>query len=96
MPSILTTDPTIRTRHVPTQEVKMTLSGALLVAGAPRHETLEQFILQFGAPTSSLPGSGLWSFRDPIFPELTLLVLTKPQDCCVRCQLALQDCNCAF
>jgi hypothetical protein len=88
--------PTIRTRHVPQTEIKMTLSGALLVAGEPRYSTLEEFILQFGAPRSSLPGAGMFSFSDPVFPELTLLVLTEPADCCTRCQLVLGECQCPF
>jgi transposase len=65
-------------------------------AGAPRYESLEEFIQQFGAPRSALPGQGLFSFADPVFPELSLLVLTQPQDCCVRCGLPLDDCSCPF
>jgi hypothetical protein len=97
MLSTLTSDPTIRTLHVPTQEVKMTTSGALLVAGAPRYETIEEYVSQFGAPRSSLPSHGWFSFSDRVFPELVLVVVTQMQEVCTTCGQPLgQDCLCPF
>lgn len=85
-----------RVQYKPVREVRLDTAGALLSAGVPRYDSLAQYIDQFAAPLSTLQGSGLWSFQDPMAPSLRVLVECEPQDWCGRCDRSLDDCNCAF
>jgi hypothetical protein len=84
------------TRYRPILEIKLSIQGALLAAGEPRYDTLDQYIAQFAAPLSSLQGIGWWTFADPIVPECRLLLQCAPELWCDRCQQALEACSCAF
>jgi hypothetical protein len=83
-------------QYTPVREVRMAMNGRLLSAGAPRYDTLQAYIHQFAAPLSTLRGAGLWSFYDPIHPELTLLVECEAEPVCERCTLVLDTCHCPF
>jgi hypothetical protein len=83
------------TRHEPVQEIKLTREGALLAATKARYDTLEAYVQQFGEPSSSLPGLGYWTFQDPLWPDLTLLVRTMPRDRCDDCGHQWDHCECS-
>jgi hypothetical protein len=59
-------------------ECRLSPAGLLLAGGNARYDTLEEYRQHVGAPTSSLPGLGYWTFHDPLVPECTLLVRTRP------------------
>jgi hypothetical protein len=83
-------------RFKPIQEIRFSTSGVLLSTSEARYDTLQEYIAQFAAPLSSLPGSGLYSFADPLVPECRLLVECAPEPWCERCLQALAACGCAF
>ena len=83
-------------QYRPVREVMIARNGALLSAGEPRYDTLQEYIGQFAAPVSQLRGAGLWSFSDPITPECTLLLQCEPEEHCGRCTEALRACECPF
>jgi hypothetical protein len=85
-------------RHqVPVREIRWDNMGRLLLAGPPRYDTLAEYVEQFAAPLSMITGSGLYSFRDPLFPELRLLVECEDTaDWCETENVPLADCTCAF
>jgi hypothetical protein len=94
MHSILTTDPTVLTRHIPVQEVKM-VGGTLLAASPPRYASLGEYAAQL-TQMSCLRHSGMYLFHDPIVPALMILVVTREEEACRRCLVALDDCQCPF
>jgi hypothetical protein len=83
-------------RNTPVKEVKLGTNGALLAAGEPRYDSLDDYVCQFGAPLSQLRGSGLYSFYDPVMPEVTILVMTEKEEYCRRCGGPLDVCPCPF
>ena len=83
-------------QYRPVREVMIARNGALLSAGGPRYDTLQEYIGQFASPVSMLRGSGLYTFDDPIAPECTLLVQCEPEERCGRCREALHQCECPF
>ena len=86
--------PTRRDR--PTQEIRMARNGALLSAAEARYDTLDEYVIQFGAPMSILRGAGLYTFADPLCPQRTILVQCVLEPCCDRCHQALAECGCPF
>jgi hypothetical protein len=81
----------------PVREIRLDrATGRLLYAGNPRYDTLAQYIEQLASPLSQLSGAEVWSFYDPVNPNLTLLVECSPIDWCTRCDTSLDDCNCSF
>jgi hypothetical protein len=89
-----TTDPTIYTRHIPVQEIKL-VEGTLLSASPPRYSSLGEYAAQL-TQMSCLKHTGLYLFHDPITPALMILVRTRAEEACRRCSLALEDCPCPF
>jgi hypothetical protein len=83
-------------RYRPVQELRIAGNGVLLCATTARYASLDEFIYQFGAPLSCLPGAGWFMFADPICAELRLLVLAVPEPFCDHCHHSLVDCGCAF
>jgi hypothetical protein len=65
--------------HHPVQEVTLSRSGAVLAATQARYDTLEDYVQQFGEPSSSLPGVGLWTFGNLLWQAHILLVRTMPR-----------------
>jgi hypothetical protein len=78
----------------PTEECRLSPSGCLLAGSMARYDTLEAYVQQFGEPSSSLPGLGYWTFHDPLWPDLTLLVRTMPRERCEDCGHQLDHCEC--
>jgi hypothetical protein len=72
----------------PTEECRLSPAGLLLAGSMARYDTLEAYLQHLGPPTSSLPGLGYWTFRDPLnWPGFGLLVRTRPRDrgeCCAH------------
>ena len=81
--------------YTPVREVRLTKTGALLMAADPRYSDLPQYVDQFGAPLSSLKAQGLWTFADPI-ADVSLLVECEAQPYCERCTELLPTCHCLF
>jgi hypothetical protein len=82
------------TEEQPTDECRLSPAGLLLAGGKARYDTLEEYRQQLGAPISSLPGLGYWTFPDPLVPECTLLVRTMPRERCADCGHQLDHCEC--
>jgi hypothetical protein len=81
----------------PTREIRLDrTTGALLSASAPRYDTLDEYVQQLASPVSQLRGAAVWSFYDPVAPQLTLLVECEPCAWCARCDRSLEACACAF
>jgi hypothetical protein len=80
----------------PIREFTMARNGCLLACGLPRHSSMNEYITQFAAPLSSLPAHGLFTFYDPIRPELTIVVEGELMPVCHRCGAVLDDCDCPF
>lgn len=83
-------------RQIARREVKMGRNGALLACGEARYDTLDEYVAQMGAPVSQLRGAGLWSFADPCMPEIVILVQTKQEEYCRKCDEPLDVCECPF
>jgi hypothetical protein len=79
---------------VPTDECQLSPSGRLLTGSMARYDTMAEYVQQFGGPTSGLPGLGYWTFHDPLWPDLTLLVRTRPRERCDDCGHPLDHCEC--
>jgi hypothetical protein len=77
-------------------DVRLSPSGRLLAWSLARYDTLDEYLAQFGPPTSCLPGAGLWTFHDPIIPDMTLLVHTVHREICHQCGQLPDDCACPF
>jgi hypothetical protein len=78
----------------PTDECHLSPSGRLLTGSMARYDTMAEYLQQFGGPTSGLPGLGYWTFHDPLWPDLTLLVRTTPRERCEDCGHQLDHCAC--
>jgi hypothetical protein len=76
--------------------MRIATNGALLAASEARYDTLQEYIQQFAAPLSMLPGMGWWSFYDPLMPDGTLLLHCAREAWCDRCRQPLQACECPF
>jgi hypothetical protein len=80
----------------PVREFTLAKDGALLACTLARYATMAEYVEQFAPPLSSLPAQGLATFRDPIHPEVTIVVEGELRPWCARCGAALDDCACAF
>jgi hypothetical protein len=45
---------------------------------------------------STLQGSGLLSFYEPLTPQVNIVVECEPEDLCDRYAQVLDDCSCPF
>ena len=80
----------------PIREFTIAQNGALLTCGWPRYATMDEYVTQFAAPLSSLPAHGLYTFYDPINPQVNIVVEGELQPTCERCSAVLDDCARAF
>jgi hypothetical protein len=86
-----------RIHQRPVREIRLDrTTGALLYASDPRYDTLAQYLEQLASPVSQLTGAQVWSFYDPLNPQLTVLVECEPIDWCRQCNESLDDCSCSF